>query len=104
MRPAGFRSPNPFIQPKKKSGSQKLGLDLENLEPSNNHNQGLLDIGRMLHFLRRELVIAEVNGKYSKAKKLRRAINQQLEAELYIRHSWCGGCQNVLHNCICRTN
>ena len=104
MRPAGLRSPNPFVRQKKRSGGQKLGLDLERIEVTDNHNQWLADIQKMLYNLRRELVIAEANGRYSKAKKLRRFINQQLEAELYIRHSWCGGCKNVLHNCTCKVN
>jgi hypothetical protein len=85
-----------------KVGGKKLGLDLERIAPSNNHNQRLAEVGENLELLRRELHISEAMGKRSKAKKIRRLINQELEVELYLRHSWCGGCHNVLHRCICK--
>lgn len=101
MKPAGLRSPNPFIRPKKKSGSQKLGLNHDDVDVSYNHRQADEDNRKALTSLRLQLIQAEGEGKYSKARKLRRAINKELEQGLYLTHSWCYGCQNVLHNCQC---
>jgi hypothetical protein len=84
-------------------GGKKLGLDMERIDFSNNHNERLAEVGRLLEILRRELNLAQRDGRRSKEKKLRRMINQELEVELYLRHSWCGGCHNVLHNCTCKT-
>jgi len=83
-------------------GGKKLGLDLDRIASSMNHRQRLAEVQETLHYLRLELCRAEREGRYSKAKKIRRAINGELEVELYLRHSWCGGCKNVLHNCICK--
>lgn len=104
MRPAGLRQPNPFVKPKKRSGGKKLGLDLEKIKvtPPDNYNAAMEEVSRTLRFLRRELLLAEEHRKWSKARKMRRWINEQLEIELYLRHSWCGGCRNVLHNCTCK--
>ena len=104
VRPSGLRSPNPFVRPKKKSGSQKLGLDTEKIETSYNHNARQKENLETLRFLRSELDWAERNGRYSKARKLRRLINQELEVGLYLTHSWCYGCNNVLHNCQCEVD
>lgn len=83
-------------------GGKKLGLDLDRIGEDDNHAQRLADNTEDLRILRNQLSQAEREGKYSKSKKLRRAINEHLEVELYIRHSWCGGCKNVLHNCRCK--
>jgi hypothetical protein len=103
-RPANVRGfGSPFVKQKKKSGSKKLGLDHLDYE-SSNHRANDLRNAEELRFLRIQLSIAEREGKYSRARKLRRAINQHLEIGLYIRNSWCYGCNNVLHNCQCKDN
>lgn len=102
-RPAGLRSQgSPFVRQKKKGGGQKLGLDLERIVPSYNHKQREVDNLEALQFLRDELQLAETEGRYAKARKIRRLINQELEVNLYLRRSWCYGCDNVLHNCQCQ--
>lgn len=103
MRPASVRSTSsPFVKAKKKSGSKKLGLDMERITPPDQHLPTDAENNDALRNLRLQLIEAERGGKYSKAKKLRRAINQRLEVGLYLTHSWCQTCQNVLHNCTCR--
>jgi hypothetical protein len=79
-----------------------LGLDLDKLETSYNHNQRLQQVQDNLRFLRDELSQAEREGRWAKARKARRYINQELEVELWLRSSWCYGCLNVLHNCNCK--
>ena len=86
------------------NGGKKLGFNYDQMEPSNNHRQNDLDNGRDLQFYQGELIKAEREGRYSKARKLRRLINQCLEVNLYLRSSWCGGCMNYLHNCKCKGN
>jgi HKD family nuclease len=81
-------------------GGKKLGLDTE--FRSNNHRGELERNTRYLENLRIALVRAERDGRYSAAKKIRREINKCQEVELLIRHSWCGGCFQVLHNCRCK--
>lgn len=83
---------------------QKLGLDFNHIELSNNHQQRQKDNLEMLHFLRQELILAEQQDRWSKARKLRRLINQELEVGLYLTHSWCGGCYNVLSLCTCEVH
>lgn len=96
------RGSNPFIRAKKQTGSKKLGLDLEKLHPSDNLRQDHLENSRLQQFLTGELQQAEREGKYSKSKKIRRALNQALEEALWYHASWCQTCNNVLHNCICK--
>ena len=101
-RPAGLRSTSsPFRRERRKAGSQKLGLDMDRIELSNAHRTRMNENIDSLRFLRLQLSTAEQMGRYSKAKKLRREINQLLEEGLYLTHSFCGGCLNVLHNCHC---
>jgi hypothetical protein len=101
-RPASIRSSSsPFVRQKRKAGSQKLGLDMEKIDISYNHREADRENNLNLTYLRLELIAAERDGRYSKAKKLRRTINQALEQGLYLTHSWCQGCNNVLHNCNC---
>jgi hypothetical protein len=101
-RPASIRSrQNPFVKAKKKAGSKKLGLDLEKIPESTNLREQILENAEELRWLRIEMVRAENDGRRSAAKKLRRQINQELEAQLYLHSSWCLGCNNVAHNCQC---
>lgn len=93
---------NPFIVPKKKKGGRKLGLNLDKIEPSNNHKGDLEALIDNLRILRNNLVIAERMGRYSAAKKIRRKINEALEAELYIRNTWCPTCLRAGTQCICK--
>jgi len=79
-----------------------LGLDMERIDLSYNHRAREAENREALTNLRLDLIDAEMNGRYSKAKKLRREINQLLEEGIYLTHSWCLGCDNVLHNCKCR--
>jgi hypothetical protein len=85
-------------------GGLKAGFDFERdkLEPSNNHRQEIINITDDLRNLTRLLRQKEQEGRWSKARKIRREINRLHEAELYITHSWCGGCKNYLHNCQCQ--
>jgi hypothetical protein len=83
-------------------GGKKVGLDWEQIQPSNNHRQANADNLRRLEFLRQELEEAERGGKYSKAKRMRRELNKELEVGLYLTHSWCGGCHRYLHLCKCK--
>jgi hypothetical protein len=85
-------------------GGQKLGFDYDHVEPSNNHRQADLDNSRDLQFYQAELQRAEREGRWSRARKMRRIINQCLEINLYLRSSWCGGCMNYMHNCQCEVN
>jgi hypothetical protein len=104
MRPSGLRPwGSPFVKQKRKAGSQKLGLGHLDYE-SDNHRKNDQDNVEALHNLRVQLSIAEREGKYSKARKIRRAINHHLEIGIYLRNSWCYGCDNVLHNCHCKVN
>lgn len=82
-------------------GGKKLGLDWDRVGRSDNHNQAINDHLNEMQTLRQLLVQAEREGKYSKAKKLRRQINHAQEVELMIRHTFCGACHQVLHNCQC---
>jgi hypothetical protein len=101
-RPAALRyQGNPFIQRKRQTGSKKLGLDFDRLNPSDNLRQDHLDNSRRQQVLTAELQRAEREGKYSKAKKMRRLLNQALEEALWLRSTWCQTCLNVLHNCKC---
>jgi hypothetical protein len=102
MRPASIRSnSSPFVQQKRKAGSQKLGIDMEKIDFSFNHKARDEENRDCLLTLRLQLQTAEQMGRYSKARKIRREINQLLEEGLYLTHSFCGGCLNVLHNCKC---
>lgn len=102
-QPAGLRSSSsPFVRQKRKSGGKKLGLDMTGIEPSYNHKERDASNHRILTRLRLELIQAEREGKHSKAKKVRRAINHMLEEGIYLTHSFCLGCNNVLHNCQCQ--
>lgn len=83
-------------------GGKKLGLDMERIPLSNNHKKMQARLDESLQELRLALIQAEREGRYSKAKKIRRSINLRLEIGLYLNHSWCGGCHNVLHNCTCK--
>lgn len=104
MRPASLRSTaSPFMKRKDKGGSKKLELDYDHLEESHNHRLASdLNLAALTR-LRRELREAEAMGAYSKAKKLRREINKQLEQGLYIQGTWCPGCNNYLHRCQCKS-
>lgn len=93
-----------MIGTKHLKGGLKLGLDFTQIELSNNHKAHLRANTNQLAELRQALIWAERDGRYSAAKKLRRAINQHLEQELYLSHSWCGSCHQVLHNCQCKEN
>lgn len=44
---------------------------------------------------------AKANGRTSAAQKAQRQINLSNEGRLGIRSSWCQGCLNYLHNCVC---
>ena len=104
MRPASLRSTaSPFVKRKDKGGSQKLGIDWDKIEFSNNHRLNVELNNLMLSQLRTELLHAERDSRHSKAKKLRREINRITEDSLAIQATWCGGCLNYLHNCRCRT-
>jgi len=74
---------------------------MERIDLSFNHQARAEENIETLRYLRSQLQLAEQNGRYSKARKLRREINQALEEGLYLTHSFCGGCLNVLHNCHC---
>lgn len=87
--------------PRGKPTGQKLGLDMERIDLSFNHRSRAEENIDTLHNLRLELIDAERTDRYSKAKKLRREINHLLEEGLYLTHSFCGSCQNVLHRCHC---
>lgn len=98
-KPASLRA---FRIARGKKGGQKLGLDLDRIDPSYNHNQREAENLETLRYLREELNRAEAEGRHSRSKKIRRYINQELEVGLYIRNSWCYGCNNVRHNCQCK--
>lgn len=101
-RPASLRpTGSPFTKQKRKAGSKKLGLDMEKIDFSYSHKARMEENLDAQRLLRRQLQQAEAEGKYSKAKKLRRQINYYQEEGLYLTHSFCGGCLNVLHNCHC---
>lgn len=102
-RPADLRSTaSPFVRRTDKGGSKPLGLDFDHLDPSNNHRfESQLNV-QSLAQLRTELRLAEERRALSKAKKVRRQINQQLEQGLLIQATWCGGCGNYLHRCRCK--
>lgn len=74
---------------------------MEHIDLSYNHRARAEENIEALQILRAQLRQAEANDQYSKARKLRRSINQYLEEGLYLNHSFCGGCLNVLHNCNC---
>jgi len=102
-RPAALRyTSNPFVQKRRETGSKKLGLDLDRMNPSDNLVQDHLDNSRRQQYFTAELQRAEREGKYSKAKKMRRLLNQALEEALWLRSTWCQSCLNVLHNCKCK--
>lgn len=102
MRPASFRtSASPFVKRREKPGAQKLGIDWDKFEFSNNHNLNTELNLSTLSNLRIELHQAELIGRHSKAKKLRREINRITEDQLAIGATWCGGCLNYLQNCRC---
>lgn len=105
-RPASLRSSaSPFVRRKEKKGSEKLGLDWERVHESYNHRfENDMNLNTLQH-LRRDLMEAEeVNGPHSsKARKIRRLINQELEQGLMIQATWCGGCRLVLHLCRCKS-
>lgn len=44
----------------------------------------------------------EEDGRYSKARKIRKEINLQEDARWAVRSSWCPTCLNVFHNCKCQ--
>ena len=101
-RPASLRSTSsPFVRRKEKAGSKKLGIDMEKIDLSYNHRERAEENIDALRNLRLALIEAERDGRYAKAKKLRREINAHLEEGLYLNHSFCGSCLNVLHRCRC---
>lgn len=104
-RPASLRPQRAFVGKNKKVGSQKLGIDWEKVQPSYNHRfENDMNLNT-LQRLRRDLWEAEeVNGpQSSKARKIRRLINQELEQGLAIQTTWCGSCKQVLHRCRCKS-
>jgi hypothetical protein len=100
-RPAGLKTTNPFIRPKKKAGSKKLGLDLDKVQGTGSHRGRMADVQDNLRWLREDLSWAEREGRWSSARKIRRQINQELEVELYLRSSWCPECHQTFSNCQC---
>src|SRR4051812_11652482 len=102
-RPASLRPQRAFIGKNKKVGSKKLEIDFEKIDDSYNHRlNNDLNFETLSH-LRQELIYAETNGRDSKAKKIRRQINQLLEEGLALQATWCGTCKQVLHRCRCKS-
>ena len=100
MRPASIRPQRPFVGKAKKPGGKKLEIDWERIEESYNHRLNMKLNNSQLAQLRQELIEAETAGR-PKARKIRREINQLLEANLALHTTWCYGCLNYLHNCKC---
>ena len=104
-RPASVRpTGSPFVKQKRKAGSKKLGLDMDRIDDSYNHKARIAENQDDMTHLRLQLISAEAHDRYSAAKRIRRELNRLLEESLYLTHSWCLGCNNVLHNCQCKAN
>lgn len=103
-RPASVRpSSSPFVRQKRKAGSKPIEIDYDRMDESYNHRlENDLNYNSLQH-LRRELQATEdqLGASSSKAKKIRREINRQLEQGLFIQATWCQGCLRVLHLCRC---
>lgn len=84
-------------------GGKKLGLDWETAEEdlTNYHNYTREELLLQLRNRRLDLLDAEAEGRESKAKKLRRRINQLQEAELALHRTWCPTCSLSLRDCKC---
>lgn len=102
-RPSGLRpQSSPFVRRREKPGAKKVEIDWDKIDDSYNHRLNQQVNIMALKNLREDLIQAEADGRYSKARKIRREISQYLEANLALSATWCRGCLNYLHNCKCK--
>ena len=65
------------------------------------HNYDDAQAGTTLRAIGNQISELEAEGRYAKARRLRKEVNLATEAQFAVRSSWCPTCLNVFHNCQC---
>jgi len=99
---ANRNSKGRFVRRPKGKSESRVEVDFEKTGFSNHHKLWDKLNTQNWQQIQDELMEAEVEGRFSRAKKLRTKLNQEIEVHLMLQGTWCGGCGQTLRQCRCQ--